>query len=186
MLRLLTSREKWIFYAASGIIIFALLFYFVIDPVFKENYSLNREINLTRVKLRKYMQLLSQKDYILAKNNKFSLDPAFYGQTENMPMVILSELEKLAGLAGMKIVDMRQEVPLDASGAKDAVINLKTEADMEGYLKFIYDVENSLALLKIKRFQINAKPNSQVLEGTFSIVPLSAPEETRRSISKKQ
>jgi hypothetical protein len=80
-------------------------------------------------------------------------------------------LEALAKDAGINIVDIAPQPAQDQSGKNNEVgIDLKTEGQVEGYLKFIYSMEKSLSLLRIKRFQLNVKPNSQLLEGNFSII----------------
>ena len=59
---------------------------------------------------------------------------------------------------------------------KEILIDLRTEGTQEGYLKFFYNIENSLALLRIKKFRLTAKTNTQTLEGSFSISQLSLSE----------
>src|SRR3989338_2540359 len=157
MPKALTKREKTTLYLTVGIIGFGLLFNFFLGPVFSKNNKLNREISLTRQKLKKYLVLLEQKDAI---QNKYS-------------KIFSAELENLAKGANVKIMDIRPKFGAEGS-RKELAVDLRTEGSMEGYLKFIYNLENSLLLLKIKEFQLNSKPNTQVLEGLFSIAQLFA------------
>lgn len=178
MIKVLTKRENTILYATVGVLIFATLFNFAIAPILTKNDNLNREINLSREKLKKYLWLLSQKEIIQKKYSKYAPTTSITGHEQDAVVSALSELESLAKNAGIKIIDLRPQAR-ETKGTelyKEILIDLRTEGSMEGYLKFIYNLENSLSLLRIKRFQLTAKPNAQVLEGSFSISQLSGLE----------
>ncbi|MDD5595497.1 MAG: hypothetical protein PHY94_04535, partial [Candidatus Omnitrophica bacterium] len=64
MQKIISKREKTIFYLACTIIIFSLIFNFALSPIIKKNDLLNRQIVTTRAKLKKYLWLLSQKENI--------------------------------------------------------------------------------------------------------------------------
>lgn len=161
MQRIFTKREKLIFYITAGVIIFTLGFNFLLAPILNKNAALNKEVNFYRAKLKKYLWLLTQKDKIRAKYSKFSSDIKLSGSQEDSLVSAFSELENLANASGIKIIDLRPQ--------KKDLIDLRTEGSMEGYLKFIYNLENSLSLLRIKTFRLTAKPNSSILEGSFSV-----------------
>jgi hypothetical protein len=78
----------------------------------------------------------------------------------------MANLENLAKGAGIKIVDIRPET---SRKSDSIIIELRTEGSIDSYGKFIYDVETSLFLLKVKRLQLTAKPNTASLEGVFTI-----------------
>jgi len=178
MYRLLTKRERIISYIAAAVVIFSIAFNFLLAPALKTNDILNKEINLARAKLYRYAVLLSQKEEIQNKYSKFSEALGGAQQKEDTFVSVLSELEGLAKNANIHIVDIRpQSASAKSSGLyKEASIDLRTEGPMDSYIKFIYSVENSLLLLKIKKLQLAARPNSQVLEGNFSILQLSVTE----------
>ncbi len=174
MQKILTKREKKVLYITVGIIIFSVIFNFLIWPVINKNDLLNKEISVSAAKLKKYLRLLAQKDYIRGKYNEFSRYLNEH-KTEDTAVSTLSELGNLAKSANIRIIDMRpQAAKASGQSYKEIEIDLRTEGAMEGYLKFIYTIENSLSLLRIKRFQLNAKPNAQLLEGVFSISQISA------------
>lgn len=177
MLKILTQREKIIFYVTTGVITFAVSFNFLIAPVLTKNDALNKEINITRAKLKKYLWLLDQKDNIESKYSRFSSAFGVDGQQKNMQVGSLSELESLAKEADIRIIDIRPQSGSKGPGLySQVIVDLRAEGTMEGYFKFIYSIENSFLLLKIKGFQLTAKPNTQLLEGVFSISQFSIPE----------
>lgn len=176
MIKILTKRERIILFITVSVIIFAISFNFVITPVLTKNNNLNKEINLTWAKLKKYLWLLSQKDYIQAKFSKFSSLPEVSGEQEDVLVGILSGLENLAKNASIKIIDVRPQISRDLELHREIIVDLRTEGTIEGYLKFLYNIENYPSLFKIKRFQLNAKHNNLVLEGSFSISQTSLSE----------
>ena len=168
MQKVLNKREKIFVFLTFGAIIFSVLFYFFIDPTLSRNTKLNQEISFTRSKLKKYMQLLSQKDYIRDRYSKVPFSKSAPEISQDTFINVLAEIENLAKLANIRIVDIRPQNSSEAT-YKEVLLGLKTEGNVEGYIKFNYSIENSLFLLKIKRFQLNVKPNSVDLEGTFTI-----------------
>ena len=169
MHKILSPREKLILSVTLIIVVFSIGFNFIIEPVLSKNTSLNKEISITRSRLKKYMRLLSQKDYIQNKYNKFSEILLRTNIGKDTSVNVLSEIENLAKESKIQILDIRPETPKIADLYKESLIELRTEGEMESYLKFLYTIENSTSLFTIKSFQLNAKPNSQVLEGNFSI-----------------
>ncbi len=172
MIKLLRKREKVILYLAIAIILFMLIFNFIISPVMAKYANLNKEISVTSAKLRKYTALLGQKEKIQEKYsdkfNSVSGLPEFNGDSL---VTALSELQHLAKRADIRIIDLRprQGAKTGSQPYKEIIIDMRAEGSMEGYLKFIYDIENSFWILRIKKFQLLAKSNSTDLEGVFTI-----------------
>ncbi len=173
MLRILTKRERIILYLTGGVFVFAVSFNFCIAPILNRNDILNKEISLGRAKLKKYLWLLSQKDYIQSKYSKFSSTLQVSGEQPDSLVSILAELESIAQKANIRIIDIRPQASRGSGLYQELIIDLRAEGAMEGYLSFIYNLENSLSLLRIKRFQLTVKPNAAVLEGSFSISRIS-------------
>ena len=176
MLKVLTKREKTILYTTMGVILFAVVFNLLLYPFFKKNSDLSKEINVSRQKLKNYALLLSQKDAILSKYS--ALASAAKATAAQDPLVTgLAELENMAGESDIRIIDIRPESQVKTQGPyKEALIELRAEGQEENFLKFIYKIENSMSLLKIKKFQLSSRQNTQALEGRFSISLLFASE----------
>lgn len=169
MQKMLNKREKSIAYATAGVILFGVFFNFFIGPMVGRNDILNKEIKVSRSKLVKYLQLIKKKDQLQGRYGKFV--PAEEGGGKDS-VNALAELEEIAKAADVRIIDMRPENAEDTGAYKEAIIDLRTEGTVPAYLKFIYNIENSVALLQIKRLQLNSRPNSPVLEGSISISQL--------------
>ncbi len=157
MQKLLTKREKTILYITVGVIIFAFAFNFIIAPIYTKNDSLNKEINIARAKLKKYLWLIEQKEAIQAQ---FSAISSLSFQPNQQEDILASAKD-----ANIRIVDIRPQ---------DTSIELRTEGLIEEHLKFIYNLERSLSFPRIKKFRLTVKPQSQDLEGNFTITKPSA------------
>lgn len=173
MLKALNKREKIILAVTCAVVVFSLLSKLIIEPVLARNEALNKGIRMTQEKLKKYLRLLSQKEYLKGSYAKISSSVNIPPEGKDDLTGILSEIENLARDANLRIVDMRPQSPKSLSSYKESYLELRAEGDMESCLKFIYNIENSLALLAVKKFQISAKPASSILEASFLISQVS-------------
>ncbi len=173
MLKTLNKREQVIIWAAGGAIILVLAFKIIIDPILAKNESLDKQIGITQLKLRKYLQLLSQKESLKDSYAKISSGANIPQEGEDQSTGVLAEIENLAKNSGIHIIDIRPQSQKGLSSYKESFVELRTEGDMESCLKFIYSIENSLSLLEVKKFQFSAKPGTSNLEGNFLISQIS-------------
>ncbi len=175
MAKVLTRREKGIFFTTVAVVVFSLIFHFLIAPVINDNDILNKEISVAQSKLSKYLRLLSQKDNIEKAYNQFSSALNIKDAQDDKQVEILTELERLAKEANIRIIDIRPSLNVfsGSSAYKETLVDFRAEGNMTGFTKFIYEVENSLSLLQIKKLQLTTRSNLQGLEGSFSISQLS-------------
>ena len=170
MERIISKREILMFKITLGVAIFVIIFNFVILPLFDKNKELNKELNLLQIRLKKYQWLLGQKEYLKNKYKEFIETFKMQDIDKDININILAELEEIAKNSNIHIIDIRSQSVLSGKIYKELVIELKTEGRVEDYIKFIYALENPLLLLKIKRFQVNAKSNREILDGSFVIL----------------
>jgi len=173
MVRILTKRERVVLYIAIGIVMLSLGFHLVVAPVLQKNELLNQEINISKIKLKKYAWLLSQKDYIQNKYNSVAFNLNLADSEKDAIVGLLSKLENFAQGSNIRIIDIRPQSYTNIEASPGFQIDLRTEGTIENYLKFIHTIQNSPLLLKIRRVQLRIKPNTQVLEGSFSISQFS-------------
>lgn len=165
MKKFLSKRENLLVFSTLAIFLFSLGLNTFIIPLMKKNDELNKRIKKNSLKLKKYAWLMSRKDsleqgYLKLFNSNFS-EPRLGSQN----LSALSEIKQLAKEANINIIDIRPQT----GSLKEMEIELRTEGQLPDYLRFIYTVELSMNLLSIKSFQLNALPNSALLEGIFSI-----------------
>lgn len=169
--KLFTKRENIIFKITLGVAVFSVFFIFSVAPVLRKAEILDKEISLTRMKLIKYTRLLSRAGDI---RDKSVSDPGLVIEGKDRLLSALSVIEKLAKDANVRILDLRPQN--QKTGARnidnEIIVDIRTEGKIEEYAKFLYEIENSLFLLRVKKLQLDIKPDSQTLEGSFTIAQL--------------
>ncbi len=169
MLMVLGKRERFLLYLIFGLIFSSLVFNFIVYPLWQNNQNLDREITLTGLKLVKYQEVLNRKAEL--ENIYPESSPALRAleQKQDTLVAVLMELEHLSQKVNLKILDIRPQSATRTSEAKEASFDLRLEGDIEAFLNFIYEIENSVFLLRIKKILLHAKADSTSMEGTFTI-----------------
>jgi len=169
--KLLTKRENIIFKITLGVVVISVFFVFSVAPVLRKAETLDKEISLTRMKLIKYTRLLGRAGDI---RDKSVPDAGLVVEGKDRLLSALSIIEKLAKESNISILDLRPQNQKEGSRNIDneIVVDIRTEGKIEEYAKFLYEVENSLFLLRVKKLQLDIKPASQTLEGNFTIAQL--------------
>ena len=165
----LSNRERVIVYILISIIFLGVNVIFVFEPVIRRNIMLNNEIQNVNLRAKRYLALLKKEKTIMDKYGELNLSSPESSNQQDRFVSMLSELENIAKSAGIQIVEIRPEPGSKKGKKQESIVNLKAEAAIEQYVKFIYDLEKSRFLLKIKSLQLSVKSNNQALEGVFSI-----------------
>jgi len=175
--RILTKRERAILFITLGVIAFSLRLNFILLPVVNSFQTLNHEIATSLLNLKKSLRLLSREQRIQQDYNQISSLAQLEVGEEEVIALILAQLQNLANQASLRIVDVRPQASRDFGRYKEIVVELKQEGKIEGFLKFIYDLENPPYLLRIKKLQLNSKAAGGVLEGQILISKIYLPSE---------
>lgn len=171
MQRILSKREKTILFVTITVLVFSLFFNFAAVPVLRKKEILDEKIKVARMALEKYRFLLEHKEQIKKGEGEFFSRLGSTQEKEDTFVNALSSLEAFAGSSNIRIIDIRPQAAYDKQKAyQDVIIEVRAEGDLADFFKFIYAVENSLQLLKIKKIQLSAKANSPALEGNFLIL----------------
>jgi hypothetical protein len=173
-LRMLSSRERTIAYTALGLLAVALALNTVFAPLLRANDRLNREITVVRAKVRTYLSLIARRDEIRARYRAVAANAAAPVAAADPMVGALTQLENIARASGVTITDVRpQSSGSLTAGLREIAVEIKAEGNMEGFVKFTYDLEHSLALLRVRRFQLAVKPGSSLLEGSFLLTHIA-------------
>jgi hypothetical protein len=174
MKNFLSKRELVFVYLTIAVIGLSLCIRFFIMPLSSRNSQLNQEIALSTAKLKKYLTLIRNKPVLEEKLSHFAApsNDAMPLKTDSV-LHSLTEIEQCALNAAIRIIDIRPQSPRAEKLYKETLVELKTEGQLENYLKFIYSLENSLSLLRVKRLQLNARSSSQNLEGILLVSKIS-------------
>jgi len=169
-MRVVSKREFVILFITVGVVVFSILFNTALVPILQKNEVLDKKIALSKRKLMSYRRLLSQKEKIKNEYSSFFSGAPGQGKQGDSSVAALYLLENLAQEARIRIIEIRpQGGAEEGSAGKNTLFFMRTEGELEGYVKFIYELENPLSLILIKSFQLSVKPNTQVLEGSFVV-----------------
>ncbi len=169
-MRVFSKRETVVLFVTVGVVFFAVFFNTALAPVLRKNDLLDRKIVLSKRKLANYRLLLSRQEKIRNEYRKFFSGAWGQGKTGDTAVAALYLLENLAKEARVSIIEIRPRGGSeDGFSEKNTLFFLRTEGALEGYVRFIYELENPLSLIRIRSFQLNARPNSQALEGSFVV-----------------
>lgn len=177
-LKLLTKRERLIFYLTLSTICSSLVFNHIFKPLVNKFNFLNQEILTYKIKLAKAFRLLGESEGVKAKYAQVSSMVKEKVSEEELLASILSELENLAKLSGLRITDIRPQSPKALRTHKEFLIEVRQEGQIQAHLRFIYELENSQQLLRIKKLQLNPKTDGQ-LEGNLLISKICLPNYKR-------
>jgi hypothetical protein len=158
----ITPFEKKI----AGIVIFAVIFMFVLAPLFRRNRSLDKEISQKQERLFRYNQIMERQDTI---NDEYRRSfPASADSTQDKSLIsAMKALEATASRYSVKIMDIKQSA--QGEGESVVLIELFSEGKKEDYIKFIYELAGSSLLFNIKKCDFKPKENSYLLETRFVI-----------------
>lgn len=165
----LQSRERLYIGGAGAAIVLFLIFKLTIDPLFKHSSELDRQMVTARRQLAELRVM--QQEYQRQKNVVDSINSQLKRQQNFAIVSRLEELARQTGLQQNKILSMRQAPITPSEMYNEESIEVKMDGvTLEQLVRYLYQIENSPQLLKIKRLDI--KPhldNRQLLNTTFRV-----------------
>ena len=169
----LSKREKTILIIAAICAVIALSFNFFIEPLVVKWKVLN-DTMLSKEKLLKGNMLLLQRyDDLEREYSKYPKLIKREAAEEKEVQAVLSEIEKISKKSSCYILNIKPRATRQISQYKEISFEVTVEGDMPQSLKFMYGIETSETLLKIKRFIIASTSGSTgTLKSTFIISKL--------------
>ena len=175
--RNLGTRERVFVMTAGLVVLLALLFMVVIDPLLAHSARLDRQIVTAQRELQELQTL--QRTY---QRQKSVLDRINAQLKRQQNFALLSRLEELAGQAGIrnKILYMKPAAGTPSDAYDEEAVEIKMEGvTLEQLIQYLYQVENSPQFMKIKRLHIKPRlENRQILSATFKVSTFTPKEGT--------
>jgi len=173
----LQPRERLFVGGAGAALVVVLFFTLVIDPLFKHSAELDRQIVTARRQLTELRTM--QQDYRRQKSVVDSINSQLKKQQN---FAIFSRLEELAGQTGIRnnILYMKPTVSTPSEVYNEESVEIKMEGvTLAQLVHYLYQVENSPQLLKIKRLETKPRfDNRQLLTATFRVSAFTLKEGT--------
>jgi len=151
----LSKREKSILLGCAAVVVVSILYNLIFEPLVKTWSNLNKQIKGSKLKLKKGKQIVRRSTEIAAHYDKIaSFIPQGKGSDEEEITNLLSEIEQLARSAGSRITDIKPRKVKDTGYYKRYIVEVESEGDINGFTKFIYEIQNSSQLLKVEKLSI--------------------------------
>lgn len=172
----LSKRERKIFYLAILIIVGVLSYITVIEPLWQKWQELNKSISSQEIQLLKNLKILAQRDVIAQLYDKYAENIKMKGSVEEETAVILREIENIARTSNTYITDIKPLRVQDMEFYKEYYVELESEGSISNLARFIYDLQNSKQILKVKYLRLNPKDETaEVLKGYMIVTKILIP-----------
>jgi Tfp pilus assembly protein PilO len=178
----------------SFLAIVGVLFFFVIDPIYKDVRQLKSDVSTYNVALDNSTELQKTRDSLIEtyknikKEDKERLNHFLPSTINNIELIL--EIEKIASLHGMPIKDIKfdsmnvgaKDTTVPASKDKDVVvaeanpkdylpygifpISFSVDGDYNTFVAFLTDLERNLRLVDIKSISFTVPSPSQNAGGS--------------------
>jgi len=166
----LGKREKILLSVTVGLVAAALSYGIIIDPALTNWKMLNKRIEAKVSELSKDMKLLNMYDRIEAEHLTYSE----YINTERTPeeaeTSVLAEVENISKKYNCHIANVKPRTSKDIGQYKVVSFLVTAEGTIDQLSQFLFGLETSRELLRVKRFTITPKSKSaRELKGAFLV-----------------
>lgn len=161
MLKQLSKREKRILVSVIVLTIAGLCYNFLVEPLFTRWRSTDSRIELIKVRLKKSLLLIKEKQKVDVEYSTYEQKLKSKGSNEQDISLILDEIEKIASGSGLNITSMRPKPPNQKDYYSKFTVEIETESDMSSLMRFIYNIKNSPQILKIEKLNLNTRSSRQ-------------------------
>ena len=167
MLQRLSAKKKNLLFIAVFFVSFAILHGVAFSPMLDQLKTLNNEILLKKRMIESSFNLLTQKMVIQEEVRRYAKYKQG-GSQEEEASSFLEEIEEIARKSEIQLVRLE---PLDTKKNDfytGYTIAVKVESSMEQLMTFVYNLQNSESLLKVKRFRIISRAGTLHTDLTVS------------------
>jgi Tfp pilus assembly protein PilO len=168
----LNEREKKILMVTIVLVLVLLGYHGVLTPVTEKFSSLDREIFMAEMKLRKAKTLVRQREDVVVESQKYpNLERMDAGTDEEETARLLNLIEQTARTTGVSLSDVKPQAIVSDKLTKRFAVELNAESGIEALIQFVYALENAPEALKIEL--VNTAPkeeNSAVLRSQITAV----------------
>ena len=171
----LGKREKILAIAVATLLLAFVFKLLIFNPLLEKINSAELKIERAQLGIRKYLELVQQKEDILKAEKQIERYLNLKGTDEERMGAILSKIESEARKAGLSILDMNPQ-PMAKTKSIPIIyrVQLRAEADINKLFDFIFNLENSDILFKIDKLNLSSKDeSSRILKIEASILAIS-------------
>jgi len=157
------------------LVIIAIVYNLLIDPVVSRWKTLNGQIKLKTVLIQKNTRLLRMCEELQDEYEKYQGSIKTSGNEEEELAKSLGEIENISQRSACYIENIRPRASKKAGKYREISLEVAAEGGIDEVSRFLYEIETSKQCLRVKRFTIIPKSGPQtVLKGTFLISKIIA------------
>jgi len=166
----LPKKKRYIFYIAITIVIAVFFDRVILQTAKNRIKKLNNGILVQEKKLQKYLHILSQEGLVTGEYQKYTEGISQNHSDEEEKLKLLSEIEKIARSASVLLKDIKPGEIKKTGLYKKYTIKIEAESTINYLVDFIYQLEKTSRLLRIKDFQLRPKEEkSAILKAQMTI-----------------
>lgn len=154
--KLLSKTERRWLVGALGLGVAAFLYAFVAEPLGQSALDWGRRLQVKKGTLKKNLNDTAQYEALRAEYERVrdQMTPADSGE---MSSASLGNLEKIAGACGVFIASVKpQTLDEEDGGQRRVLLDVTAQGDAQGLTRFLYQLETSAYLFRVKRFTISS------------------------------
>lgn len=176
MLANLSKRERCLFYLVATVILIAISYSFIIEPLAERWKKANENIFIKNMELKKNTKVINEKGEILREFKTFKKWVEAMGANEEEIAALLQEVETIANKISISLTSI---TPLEVKNEqlyKTYSLKIETEAPMGSLNEFMYHLGKSPHLLKVQDLNIKTvSRKSSNLKITMQITKIVIP-----------
>ena len=162
----LSIREKRILSVCLTAVFFALVYHLVFTAGIKRWSGLKKEILREEIRLRKNLRTIAEGETAGLEYGKYAAYAGMKGSDEEEKALMMRQIEKLAGDAGVYIKQMKQSLQEETKLYKKYAVQLECETDTRKLTKFMYLLQTSVRPLRVEQLRLSALKSSAKAEKT--------------------
>jgi len=159
----LPKKKRYIFYIAITIVIAVFFDRVILQTAKNRIRKLNNGILIQEKKLQKYLHILSQEDLVAGEYQKYTEGISQNYSDEEEKIKLLSLIEKMARNASVLLKDINPGATKKIGRYKKYTIEIEVESEINYLTDFIYQLEKTSRLLRIKDFQLQPKEKKSAI-----------------------
>jgi len=166
----LSKREKTLFLAVITVIALAFFFKFIAEPLFAQWKTLNDQIKSKAAYIAKNKRLLSRYKSLEEEYVKFpSLSEGVESEEKEVAKA-LAAIEGISKLSSCYIQNVKPRASKKIAGYREISFDVTTEGTIVEFSRFLYEIEASKEMLRVKHFTITSKSRGPGnLKGIFLV-----------------
>ena len=166
----LKKREKILLFGVGALVFIWIAYSLIIEPFHNRSQRLVKDIEISKIKLKKAAKILRQREQGSKEYGKYSARFTTKESNEEEMALILNEIETQARKSYVRIVNMKPRRVVKNDFYRTYYVDLDTEASMRNILKFIRNLKNSKLSLCVEQLTLNSRARDpSILVGKMSV-----------------